>query len=164
MAILWQFLSHRGSLMAPRLLQLEYPLAPMIWSAFEHFLIPGSIICRQLFHSFTDVMKGASPFGHCLRKDLDAALERMKMVKMEPFHIYFVAGTPLKSYIWLPCPCQTSSKPLPPTFCNFLLCYVLYKVCALQHTGVIVEKHNFINGRQPAARHLRRPSAFALLP
>ena len=83
---------------------------------------------------------------------------------MEPFHIYFVAGTPLKSYIWLPCPCQTSSKPLPPTFCNFLLCYVLYKVCALQHTGVIVEKHNFINGRQPAARHLRRPSAFALLP
>ena len=29
---------------------------------------------------------------------------------------------------------------------------------------MIVEKHNFINGRQPAARHLRPPSAFALLP
>ena len=41
-AILWQFLSHRGSLMAPRHLQLEYPLAPMIWSALEHFRVSGS--------------------------------------------------------------------------------------------------------------------------
>ena len=38
----------------------------MIWSNSYHFRIPGSIICRQLFHSFTDVMKGASPFEKVL--------------------------------------------------------------------------------------------------
>ena len=62
MAILWFYYSHKGCLMAPRLLQHEYLLAPMIWCDFYHFRISGSIICRQLLHSFTDVMKGASPF------------------------------------------------------------------------------------------------------
>ena len=62
MGILWLFLSHKGCLMALRLLKHEYLLAPMIWSDFYHFRISGSIICRQLLHSFTDVMKGASPF------------------------------------------------------------------------------------------------------
>ena len=62
MAILWLFDSHKGCLMAPRLLQHEYLLAPMVWCGFYHFRISGSIICRQLLHSFTDVMKGASPF------------------------------------------------------------------------------------------------------
>ena len=62
MAILWLYYSHKGCLMAPRLLQHEYLLAPMIWCDFYHFRIFGSIICRQLLHSFTDVMKGASPF------------------------------------------------------------------------------------------------------
>ena len=37
-------------------------LAPMIWSDFQHFRISGSIVCRQLLHTFTDVMKGISPF------------------------------------------------------------------------------------------------------
>ena len=45
-------------------------------------------------------------------------------------------------------------------FC-YALCCTKYAHCS---SAVIVEKHNFINGRQPAARHLRRPSAFALLP
>ena len=39
----------------------------MIWSDFYHFWISGSIICRQLLHSFTDVMKGASPFERTFR-------------------------------------------------------------------------------------------------
>ena len=34
----------------------------MIWCNFYHFRISGNIICRQLLHSFTYVMKGASPF------------------------------------------------------------------------------------------------------
>ena len=63
MAILWQFLSHMGSLMAPRLLQLEYPLAPMIWSAFEHFRMSGSTHTGQLLCSFTEAIRVASPFG-----------------------------------------------------------------------------------------------------
>ena len=29
---------------------------------FKNFRISGSIVCSQLLHSFTDVMKGASPF------------------------------------------------------------------------------------------------------
>ena len=62
-AILWQFLSHRGSLMAPRHLQLEYPLAPMIWSAFGHFWMSGSTHCWQLLSSFTEAIRVASPFG-----------------------------------------------------------------------------------------------------
>ena len=62
MVILWLSVRHNGSVMAPKLFSHEYLLAPMIWPNFYHFQIPGSIICRQLFHSFTDVMKGASPF------------------------------------------------------------------------------------------------------
>ena len=62
MAILCLSVCHNGNLMAPKLFPHEYLLAPMIWSNFYHFRISGSIICRQLFHSFTDVMKGASPF------------------------------------------------------------------------------------------------------
>ena len=50
--------------MAPKLFSHQYLLAPMIWSDFQHFRISGSIVCAQLFHTFTDVMKGASPFGH----------------------------------------------------------------------------------------------------
>ena len=64
MAILWQFLSHRGSLMAPRHLQLEYPLAPMIWSALEHFRVSGSTPTWQLLCSFTEAIRVASPFIH----------------------------------------------------------------------------------------------------
>ena len=56
------FLSHRRSFMAPKLFSHQYLLAPMIWCDFWHFRITGSIICRQILHSFTDVMKGASPF------------------------------------------------------------------------------------------------------
>ena len=37
-------------------------LATMIWSDFQHFRISGSIVCRQLRHTFMDVMKGISPF------------------------------------------------------------------------------------------------------
>ena len=36
----------------------------MIWAEFYHFRISGSIVCTQLLHSFTDVMKVASPFDH----------------------------------------------------------------------------------------------------
>ena len=60
MAILWQFLSHRGSLMAPRHLQLEYPLAAMIWSALEHFRVSGSTPTGQLLCSFTEAIRVAS--------------------------------------------------------------------------------------------------------
>ena len=62
MAILWPFLAIRATLMAPTLMPHEYLLPPMIWAEFYHFRISGSIVCRQLLHSFTDVMKGASPF------------------------------------------------------------------------------------------------------
>ena len=63
MATLWPFLAIRATLMAPTLMPHEYLLPPMIWAEFYHFRISGSIVCRQLLHSFTDVMKGASPFG-----------------------------------------------------------------------------------------------------
>ena len=62
MAILWLFLGHRDYLMAPRLLQHEYLLAPMIWSDFEHFRMSGSIICRQLLLSLTRCVRSASSF------------------------------------------------------------------------------------------------------
>ena len=62
MAILWPFLAIRATLMAPTLMPHEYLLPPMIWAEFYHFRISGSIVCWQLLHSFTDVMKGASPF------------------------------------------------------------------------------------------------------
>ena len=61
MAILWLSERHNNSLMALKLFSHQYLLAPMIWCDFYHFWIPGSIICWQLFRSFTDVMKGASP-------------------------------------------------------------------------------------------------------
>ena len=48
--------------MAPRLLQHEYLLAPMIWSDFEHFRMSGSIICRQLLLSLTMCVISASSF------------------------------------------------------------------------------------------------------
>ena len=63
MAKIWLFLSHRRWFMAPKLFSHQYLLAPMIWCDFYHFRISGSIVCRQILHSFTDVMKGASPFG-----------------------------------------------------------------------------------------------------
>ena len=63
MAILWLFLGHRDYLMAPRLLQHEYLLAPMIWSDFEHFRMSGSIICRQLLLSLTRCVRSASSFA-----------------------------------------------------------------------------------------------------
>ena len=62
MAILWPFLAIRATLMAPTLMSHEYLLPPMIWAEFYHFRISGSIVCRQILHSLTDVMKGASPF------------------------------------------------------------------------------------------------------
>ena len=49
--------------MALTLKSHEYLLPPMIWSEFYHFRISGSIVCIQILHSFTDVMKVASPFG-----------------------------------------------------------------------------------------------------
>ena len=48
--------------MAPKLFSPYYLLAPMIWCKFYHIRISGSIVCRQILHSLTDVMKGASPF------------------------------------------------------------------------------------------------------
>ena len=49
--------------MAPKLFSHRCLLAPMIWCDFYHFRISGSIVCRQILHSLTDVMKGASPFA-----------------------------------------------------------------------------------------------------
>ena len=57
------FLAIRATLMAPTLMSHEYLLPPMIWAEFYHFRISGSIVCRQLRHTFMDVMKGISPFG-----------------------------------------------------------------------------------------------------
>ena len=68
MAILWPFLAIRATLMAPTLMPHEYLLPTMIWAEFYHFRISGSIVCSQLLHSFTDVMKVASPFEEALHK------------------------------------------------------------------------------------------------
>ena len=64
MAILWLSLCHNGSLMARKLFLHEYLLALMIWCDFYYFWIPTSIICRGIFHSFKDVMKGASLWNY----------------------------------------------------------------------------------------------------
>ena len=68
MAILWPFWAIRESLMALTLMPHQYLLPPMIWSEFYHFRISGSIVCRQIFHSFTDVRKVASPFRRTFGK------------------------------------------------------------------------------------------------
>ena len=47
MAILWLFLSHREMAYGQKKSQYEYLFAPMIWAAWEHFRMSGSIICRQ---------------------------------------------------------------------------------------------------------------------
>ena len=60
-AILWLSLCHIGSLMAQKLFSPECLLAVIIWCNFYHFWIPISTICRENFHSFMDVMKGAAP-------------------------------------------------------------------------------------------------------
>ena len=62
--IIWQFLSHMGYLMAPKLIWHEYLVAPMIWCNFEHFRVSGSIPTGQLLCSFTEAIIVASPFHH----------------------------------------------------------------------------------------------------
>ena len=62
MARIWPFLSHRRWFMAPKIFSHQCLLVPIIWSDFLHFRRSGSIVCWKLLHTFTDVMKGASPF------------------------------------------------------------------------------------------------------
>ena len=47
--------------MASKLFQLNYPLAPAIWSALEHFRMSGSAPTGQLLGSFTGGIRAASP-------------------------------------------------------------------------------------------------------
>ena len=91
-------------------------------------------------------------FGHCLRKDEDDTNGAFPHIfcSWHPSEILYMAPLPLPDIL--------KATACFQHFALFLLCY------AQCTTGVIVEKHNFINGRQPAARHLRPPSAFALLP
>ena len=67
-AIIWQFLSHMGYLMAPKLIWHEYLVAPMIWCDFEHFRVSGSIPTWQLLCSFTEAIRVASPFDQNSQK------------------------------------------------------------------------------------------------
>ena len=49
--------------MAPKLLQHEYLLSPILWSDFEQFRMPGSIIYRELLLSLTRCFRGTSSFA-----------------------------------------------------------------------------------------------------